>query len=96
MKFLGFWKLGKNITSSKLGKAAAEIMEKGLFPTKGVEVKEWLVCPGGKGIVLMEADSEADIFRSYAIWADAIPGFFDEYEVLPAVEVADAVSISLE
>ncbi|NYT12085.1 MAG: DUF3303 domain-containing protein [Methanomassiliicoccales archaeon] len=96
MKFLAFWKLGKNITSSKLGKVAAEIMKKEAFPTKGVEVHEWLVCPGGKGVILMEANNEADIFRAYTIWADAIPGFFDEYEVLPAVEVADAVSIALE
>lgn len=96
MKFLAFWKLGKNIVSSKLAKAAAEMMEKGSFPTKGVEVHEWLVCPGGRGIVLMEADNEADIFRAYAIWADALPGFFDEYEVFPALEIADAISTTLE
>lgn len=96
MKFLVFWKLGKNIDTKKIAKVAAEMMEKEAFPSKDVEVHEWLICPGGKGITILEAKNEADAFRSYSVWASAIPGFFDEYEMCPALEVADAISIGME
>jgi len=94
--FIAFWTLGKNINNTEIAKVAAEMMEKGKFPTEGVDVKEWLLCPGGKGITVLEAESEAAAFRSYNVWAKAIPGFFDSYELMPALQISDAIAIAME
>ena len=94
--FITFWTLGKNIDQTDIAEAAAEMMEKGTFPTDGVDVKEWLLCPGGRGITILEAENEKAAFRSYSVWAKAIPGFFDSYELMPAVQISDAIAIAME
>jgi len=61
--FLSTWKLNRNIAPSQLAKASAKMLESGGFPTEGSEIIQWLVCPGGHGITIIKADSEATAMR---------------------------------
>lgn len=96
MLFLNVWQLSNNITPSKLAKAAAKVLEEEKFPVEGVETIQWLVCPGGFGITIVKADSEAAAFKMYTIWAEALPGFFESYKLMPALDVQEAIPMSLE
>lgn len=96
MLFVNIWQLSKDIPPTKLAKAAAELMEKEKFPIEGTETLQWLVCPGGFGISVIKADSEADAFKVYTVWAEALPGYFEYYKTMPAVEAQDAIALALE
>ncbi len=67
------------------------MLEDETFPSEGVEVVQWLVCPDGKGLTVLKADSEAAAFRSYSSWVEALPGIFSSYEMLPALEAHEAM-----
>lgn len=96
MLFVNVWQLSQTIPPSKLAKAAAKVIEEGKFPTEGVETIQWLVCPGGFGITIVKADSEATAFKMYTAWAEALPGFFESYKLMPALDVQEAIPMSLQ
>lgn len=58
MKLVGFWKINTEIDAKKLAEVAAKLLEKGAFPPESMEIKEWLMCPGGNGITVAEVPDE--------------------------------------
>ncbi|MDD1768298.1 MAG: DUF3303 domain-containing protein [Methanomassiliicoccales archaeon] len=95
MLFIAFWHLG-DIAPDKVAKLAADLMQKDKFPPEGVEVVSWLICPGGKGITILEAKDAKAAFKSWMSWVQAMPGFFKCYELLPAIEAQEAIQMALK
>jgi len=96
MLLLATYQLSRNITPSKLAKASTELLQSGKFPIEGVEIIQWLVCPGGSGIMIYKADDEIAAAKGFMVWAEALPGFFERYEVMPAIEAQDIIAMALE
>lgn len=92
-----FWKLNPSISPENIAKVAAKIMEKGLFPSEGMDVLGWYVCPGGKGVTIVESKTidPAEAFKNWLVWVQEMPGFFECYEVLPAVSSQEAIQMVL-
>lgn len=92
-----FWKLNPNIGPENIAKVAAKIMEKGLFPPEGMEILGWYICPGGKGVTITESKTidPAVAFKNWLVWVQEMTGFFECYEVLPAVSAAEAIQMVL-
>ena len=92
-----FWKLNPNIGPENIAKVAAKIMEKGLFPPEGMEILGWYICPGGKGVTITESKTidPAVAFKNWLVWVQEMTGFFESYEVLPAVSAQEAIQMVL-
>lgn len=93
-----FWTLNPGIGPSKIAEVAAKLMEKGLWPPKGAKVLGWYICPGGRGVTIMESEDVTGeaFFRIFVMWTKELPGIFASYETLPAVTAEKAVGIVLE
>ncbi|MDD1773228.1 MAG: DUF3303 domain-containing protein [Methanomassiliicoccales archaeon] len=93
-----FWKLNPDISPENITKVAAKIMEKGLFPPEGMEILGWYICPGGKGVTITESKTidPAVAFKNWLVWVQEMTGFFECYEVLPAVSAQEAMQMVLE
>jgi hypothetical protein len=96
MLFVAFWTLNRDIEPSRIAKVSAKMLEEEKFPLEGTEIIQWLVCPGGKGVTVFKAESEAQAFQSYTSWMEALPGMFTSYELLPALEAQDAIPLVME
>jgi hypothetical protein len=94
---VAFWKLSQSIAPENLAKVAAKLMEKGLYPPEGVEILGWYICPGGKGVTITESKTidPAVAFKSWLVWVQEMTGFFESYEILPAVSAVEAVQMVL-
>lgn len=92
-----FWKINQSIGPENVAKVAAKIMEKGLFPPEGMEILGWYICPGGKGVTITESKTidPAVAFKNWLVWVQEMTGFFEYYEVLPAVSAAEAIQMVL-
>jgi len=93
-----FWTLNPNLPPSKIAEVAAKLMEKELWPLKGMKTLGFYVCPGGRGVTISEIEGPADeiTFESYVTWAKELPGLFASYETLPAVPAEKGISIVLK
>jgi len=100
MIFITFWTLNPNLPPSKIAEVAAKLLEKGLFPVKGVKMLGFYVCPGGRGVTINEMEDAAaaseNAFREYAMWMKELPGLITSWDTLPAIAAEKAVSIVLE
>ena len=102
MVSITFWTLNPNLSPSKIAEVAAKLMEKGLWPVKGMKLLGFYVCPGGRGVTISESESataataEELAFQSYVAWTKELPGIFSSYETLPAVTAEKAISITLK
>ena len=92
-----FWKLAPNVSPEDVAKVGAKLMEKGLFPPKGMELRGFYICPGGKGVTITESKSNesADAVRNWLMWVHEKKDMFECYEVHPAVTVEDAIAMAL-
>jgi hypothetical protein len=94
-----FWTLNPNLPPSKIAEVAAKLMQKGLWPIKGMKVLGFYVCPGGRGVTINESEgatAEELAFESYVVWTKELPGIFASYETLPAVTAEKAIEITLK
>ncbi len=104
MVSITFWTLNPNLPPSKIAEVAAKLMEKDLWPPKGMKLLGFYVCPGGRGVTISEAEGEGPTaataeelaFQNYVLWTKEMPGIFASYEVMPAVTAEKAVSITLK
>lgn len=100
MIFINFWTLNPNLPPSKIAEVAAKLMEKDLFPMKGVKMLGFYVCPGGRGITINEMEDSAaaseTAFEDYAMWMKELPGLITSWETMPAVSAEKAISIVLK
>lgn len=68
MKLVGFWKINMEMDVKKLAEVAAKLLEKCAFSPEGKEIKEWLRCPGGNGMIVVEVPDEKIAHMSCAAW----------------------------
>jgi hypothetical protein len=94
---IAFWKLNPSISPDNLAKVAAKILEKGLYPPEGMEILGWYICPGGKGVTIIESKAldAAAAFKGWLVWVQEQTGFFESYEILPAVSAQEAIQMVL-
>jgi hypothetical protein len=90
MLFLTYWELNENMSMEERLQAAQKLFSSGLFPPKGVNILRWDTTPDGWGILLVEADNAADVFRSINLWRAAGTGFFKAIKTSPALPVPEA------
>jgi hypothetical protein len=74
-----FWTLNPSLPPSKIAEAVAKLMQKGLFPVKGVkDVLGFHVTPEGRGVTITELEQGFDAgevgFRDYVLWTKDVPG----------------------
>ena len=100
MIFITFWTLNPNLPPIKMAEVAAALMQKGLYPVKGVKQIGNYICPGGRGVTINEMEDAAAAskaaFEDYAMWLKEMPGFFSSFETMPAVSIEEGISIVLK
>lgn len=92
-----FWKLGPSVSPEDAARVAVKLMEKRLFPPKGVEILGEYICPGGRGVTITESKSpeSAEAFKNWLVWLQEKKDFFECYEAHPAVSIQDAIKMAL-
>jgi len=100
MIFITFWTLNPNLPPTKMAEVAAALMQKGLYPVKGVKQIGNYICPGGRGVTINEMEDAAaaskTAFEDYAMWLKEMPGFFSSFETIPALPIEEGISIVLK
>lgn len=92
MLFLTYWELNEDMSSEDKQQITGKLTASGLFPPKGVNIIRWDVTPDQWGILIMEAESAADINDALNMWRVAGAGFFKSTRTAPAQPVQDALS----
>jgi hypothetical protein len=92
MLFLGYWELNEAISVEEQVKISQKLMSLGLVPFEGFSIIRWDMTPDGWGILLAEAESEADIHKALAMWRVAGAGFFKFTRTAPAQPVQDVIA----
>jgi uncharacterized protein DUF3303 len=96
MVFLTYWELNEAMSVEERQQAALKLTSSGLFPPKGVNILRWDGTPDGWGILLMEADSAADIDRAINMWRAAGIGFFKSTRTAPAQPIQEILAQTAE
>ena len=92
MLFLMYWELNEDMPSEERLGIAGKLMETGMFPPEGAEIKGWWGTPDNWGILLVEADDAAAAADSLNTWRAAGPGFFTFTKTAPAMEIQDSIA----
>ena len=96
MQFLTYWELNENMSSADRLKTADNLMSKGLFPPKGVNIVRWDATPDLWGTLILEADSVEDVFRALDLWRASGAGFFKLTKTAPVLPVQEVIPIGQE
>ena len=96
MLFLTYWELNENMSNAERLQVAEKLTSSGLFPPEGVNIIRWDGTPDAWGIVLLEADTAADAFRTIDLWRAAGAGFFKLTKTAPAMPIQDLIPIEAE
>ena len=96
MLFLTYWELNENMSNAERLQVAEKLTSSGLFPPEGVNIIRWDGTPDAWGIVLLEADTAADAFRTIDLWRAAGAGFFKLTKTVPAMPIQDLIPIEAE
>ncbi len=96
MLFLIYWELNENVPEEHRLQAAQKLTSAGLFPAKGVNVVRWDMTPDLWGVLTVEANSAADVFRALDVWRVSVPGFFKTTKAAPAMPVQEALPLAAE
>jgi hypothetical protein len=94
-----FWTLSPNLPPSKIAEVAAQLMQKGLYPSKNSKTLGWYVCAGGRGVTITEiegAHPEEVEFENWVMWPKECPGIFASFESHLAVTAEKAVEITMK
>lgn len=91
MLFLTHWKLNEDMPMAERQEVGRKLLEDGHFPPEGVELIRWDATPDGWGILLLEADSAADVQKALAQWRASGAGFFESTKTAPALPVREAM-----
>jgi hypothetical protein len=91
-----FWTLNPNVPPSKIAEVAAKLLQKGVWPAKGVKVLGFYVCPGGRGVTIAEGGDDAAAFENFVVWTKELPGMFASYETLSAVTAEKGIEITMK
>jgi len=98
MLFVSYWELNENFNPRDVAKLAAELLEKGLYPIKGVKQLGWYITSSVPywGITIEEADNAETVFKGITIWTNAKPGIFKVAKIAPALTAEDAIRVVME
>ena len=96
MLFLTYWELNENMSDAERLQIADKLTSLGLFPPEGVNIIRWDGTPDAWGIVLLEADTAADAFRTIDVGRGAGAGFFKLTKTAPAMPIQDIIPITAE
>jgi len=98
MLFLSYWELNENLSPKDVVKLGAELLEKNLWPIKGVKQLGWYATVDVPtwGINLYEAENVEQVLKGVAVWTNAKPGIFKVVRVSPAMTTEDAMRIVME
>lgn len=86
----------KDVDASKVAMIAASMTEKGEYPVGDSKTLNWLISPGGKGIIILESNNLEDVFQGWLRWIKNYPGIFESYDILPVIDVSKAVKLALK
>jgi hypothetical protein len=92
MLFLTYWELNEAMSVEERLQVAQKLTSSGLFPPSGVNILRWDGTPDGWGILLMEADSAADVDRALTTWRAAGAGFFKSTRTAPAQPIQEGMA----
>lgn len=92
MLFITYWELNEDMPVGERQKVAEKLISAGLFPPKGVNIIRWDGTPDGWGILIVEAESAADVSDALNMWRAAGAGFFKFSKTAPAQPIQDALS----
>ncbi|MDH7508572.1 MAG: hypothetical protein QHH00_04145 [Methanomassiliicoccales archaeon] len=92
--FVTFWKLNPGVPPAEVSRIAATLLQKGLYPPAGVKVLAWYLCPGGKGVSIVDIPNgdSATAFKSWLAWVME-KAVFSEYEAMPAITAEEAIKM---
>jgi len=78
MLFLSYWELNENLSPKDMAKIAAELLEKKLWPIKGVKKIGWYTSTDVPiwGVDIYDAENVEQVLKITAVWTNAKPGFF--------------------
>ena len=93
MQFLAYWELNENMSDADRLQVAQKLTGSGLFPPKGVNIVRWDATPDLWGTLVLETDSEADVFHALALWRAAGAGFFKMTKTAPTLPVQEVIPI---
>lgn len=96
MLFLTYWELNEDMPEEERGQVGQKLTSEGLFPPRGVKILRWDGTPDGWGILLLEADDAADVFRALDLWRAAGAGFFKVTKTAPALPVQELMPLGAE
>ena len=96
MLFVTYWELNENMPEQERLQASQKVMTSGLFPPKGLKILRWDGTSDGWGIMVVEAESEADVIRGNAMWRSAATGFFKSIKTAPAMPIQEMVPMLAE
>ena len=96
MQFLAYWELNENMTAAERFRIADNLMSKGLFLPKGVNIVRWDATPDLWGTLLLEADNVEDVFRVIELWRGSGAGFFKVTKVALTVPAQEVILIGQE
>ncbi len=91
MRFITYFELNPDFDPSELASVGMELMEKKLYPAKGVETLSWYISTGYWGIAVSEADSVEALMNNVNAWRIAKPGIFRIFKVAPAMEARELI-----
>ena len=94
---MNYWELNENLEFKKNVEKIAEIMQKGLYPPKGVKIlAHYISTSTNWGVTVLEAESAEAAMKEINVWRIAIPGFFKFVKQTLAMTTADSIKIHLE
>jgi hypothetical protein len=95
--FITYFELSENISLADRVPMSLKVTSSGLFPPKGVNIVHFDLTPDSWGIIVLEAESAADVQRTLDVWrAAAGPGFFKSTKTAPAMPVKEAIPLRNE
>ena len=96
MLFLVYWELNEATPAAQRLEASQKLQSSGLFPPKNAKVIRWDATPDLWGVLTLDAEDTADVFRAVNVWRVAVPGFFKTLRVSPALPVAETMPLLAE
>jgi hypothetical protein len=91
MRFISYFELNPEFDPSELASVGMNLMEKKLYPAKGVETIAWYISTGYWGISITEAESVEAMMNNVNAWRIAKPGIFKTYKVEPAMDTKELI-----
>ena len=92
MLFVTYYELNNELETGQILEAGNKLLEAGMWPPEGMDIKRWDTTAEGWGVTIAEADDYETIYRSIMMWDALVPGMFEEINVAPAAPVEESMA----